>query len=271
MLPLGRFEIDEIEVSSAPSTVTIKGVSVTVAETSTLRSILRSKTWENVSVWKVANDIAWQNGMKLFWDCEDNPNLDKTEQTDESDLDFLQKVCDDAGFALKITLDTIIIFDEVKYEKKNPVMTLAHPATGPLVQEQIYSSKDTTGYSLKKKTRDVYKACHVKYAQEKEKAVIEATFTDPHKSTGPILEINQQVASVEEAERLARKKLREQNKEEWTGSYAREGCLVLVAGVTIWLSNFGQFDGKYIITQAKHELGSTYTTSIEIRRCIDGY
>ncbi|MER8277443.1 hypothetical protein, partial [Acinetobacter baumannii] len=76
-LQLGKFEIDELEVSSAPNIVTIKAVAISISDDSTLRSTLRSHTWENISVQKAANDIAWQNGMKLQWYCDDNPNIDK--------------------------------------------------------------------------------------------------------------------------------------------------------------------------------------------------
>ena len=35
---------------------------------------------------------------------------------------------------------------------------------------------------------------------------------------------------------------------------------------------FGNFSGKYIITQAKHDINSSgFTSSVEIRKCLDGY
>ena len=74
---LGKFEVDEIELSSAPDVVTIKAVAITVSDDSTLRSTLRSRTWENVTVQKVANDIALENNMDICWDCGDDPSIDK--------------------------------------------------------------------------------------------------------------------------------------------------------------------------------------------------
>ena len=153
---LGQFEVDEIELTSAPDVVTIKAVAITIGDDSTLRSTLRSHTWENISVWKAANDIAWQNGMKLFWDCSDNPNIDKLEQSDESDLDVLKKICDDAGFALKVTTDTIIVFDEAKYEAAEPVIEIYHPGTEVVIDVTESDSDEpepariltSTGYSF---------------------------------------------------------------------------------------------------------------------------
>lgn len=277
-LQLGKFEIDELEVSSAPNVVTIKAVAISISDDSTLRSTLRSHTWENISVQKAANDIAWQNGMKLQWYCDDNPNIDKLEQNDESDLDVLQKICDDAGFALKVTTDTIIIFDVEKFEKEDVYAEYYHPGTTILNivenQPKPVQTDALLNYSFKAKIRDVYKKCHVKYAKDKDKSVIESTFIAPDKKEkeGATLEVHQQVSSQAEADRLAKKKLREKNCEEFTGSFASDGNMGLCAGETIEMIGFGNFSGKYIITQAKHDISSSgFTSSVEIRKCLAGY
>lgn len=277
-LQLGKFEIDELEVSSAPNVVTIKAVAISISDDSTLRSTLRSHTWENISVQKAANDIAWQNGMKLQWYCDDNPNIDKLEQNDESDLDVLQKICDDAGFALKVTTDTIIIFDVEKFEKEDVYAEYYHPGTTILNivenQPKPVQTDALLNYNFKAKIRDVYKKCHVKYAKDKDKSVIESTFIAPDKKEkeGATLEVHQQVSSQAEADRLAKKKLREKNCEEFTGSFASDGNMGLCAGETIEMIGFGNFSGKYIITQAKHDINSSgFTSSVEIRKCLDGY
>ena len=101
--------------------------------------------------------------------------------------------------------------------------------------------------------------------------MIEATFTDPSKKEGKTLQVNEQVKSVAEAERLARRKLREKNKEETTGSFEVLGNFNLISSLTVKVKGFGSFDGNYLITSAKHSLGSGYTTSIDIRRCLSGY
>lgn len=277
-LQLGKFEIDELEVSSAPNVVTIKAVAISISDDSTLRSTLRSHTWENISVQKAANDIAWQNGMKLQWYCDDNPNIDKLEQNDESDLDVLQKICDDAGFALKVTTDTIIIFDVEKFEKEDVYAEYYHPGTTILNivenQSKPVQTDALLNYSFKAKIRDVYKKCHVKYAKDKDKSVIESTFVAPDKKEkeGATLEVHQQVSSQAEADRLAKKKLREKNCEEFTGSFSSDGNIGLCAGETIEMLGFGNFSGKYIITQTKHDISSSgFTSSVEIRKCLDGY
>lgn len=46
---------------------------------------------------------------------------------------------------------------------------------------------------------------------------------------------------------------------------------MLCAGEVVELIGFGLFAGKYLVTQVKHDIGNGFTTSIEIRRCLNGY
>ena len=75
----------------------------------------------------------------------------------------------------------------------------------------------------------------------------------------------------EEAERLAKKKLHEKNLEEVSVSMTLIGNIMLLASNTVKLSGWHVYDGKYLITSSTHEIGSGYTTKIELRRVIDGY
>lgn len=275
-LSLGEFEIDEIETDGMPSTVNIKAVSV--IGNSTLRGVKRNRTWENISVWKCASDICQENNIELFWDCEENPNLDHVEQADQSDLEFLQKICKDSGRSLKVTTSKIIIIDDCKYEQKEAAIVCIKPGCffnakdSNLNQNKQYSVVDLlTAYTLKSKIRNIYYKCHVKYQKGKDKAVIEGEFVAPDKNDGPVLHVSEQVENTAEAERLAKKKLREANKDEVTGNIATIGDFRLSAGLTVIMQGFGKFDGKYIITKASHSISSTYTTGIEIRRCLNGY
>lgn len=269
VLELGKFQIDEIEVQGSPSTVQIKAT--TILQDTPLQGVKKNRTWENISIWKCADDICQENGLTLFWDCDENPNLDHVEQSDESDLAFLQKVCKDAGFSLKADIEQLIIFDEKKYEAKDATLTFSRPGTTFAGDGTTQVINLFSGWSMRAKTRDIYYKCHVKHSKGKGKEVIEAEFTAPDKTTGQVLEVSEQVDNVEEAERLAKKKLREKNAEEIAASFSTAGNISLVAGIVINLVNFGKFDGKYIITKASHDIGGSYTTSIDIRRCLNGY
>ena len=265
----GKFEIDEIEVNGYPSTVSIKAVSV--LGDSTLRGTRKNRTWEEISVWKCAADICEQNGIKLLWDCEANPNLDHVEQADESDLDFLLKICHDHGMSLKITPERIIIFDDAKFEATDPVITVYKPGVLAETNENTMPLRWLLDYRLQSKTRDTYWKCQVKYQKGKDKELIEGEFSAPGKEKGRVLIVREQVENQAEAERLAKKKLREANKEETTGHFTTIGNPDFAAGQVIELQKFGHFDGNYLVTKVIHEISGEYTTKVDIRRCLDGY
>lgn len=264
----GLFEIDEITSQGLPSEVQIKAVSV--PDDNSLRGKERTRSWEKAELKKIANDIATGAGLTLVYDAADyNPTIDRAEQTEQSDLSFLYKLCADHGLALKICNKQVVIFDEAKYEAADATMLLLKP--GKAEESKLTKLKMLKSYSLKSKIRDIYKDCHVKYQGTKKKAVVEATFKDPNKTSGKTLEVNEQVKTIAEAERLAKKKLREKNCEELTGSFSFLGNPELLAAVNVELKGYGSFDGKYIVTRANHDIGSGYTTSIEVRKCLDGY
>ena len=85
-------------------------------------------------------------------------------------------------------------------------------------------------------------------------------------------EVTAKVASIAEAQTLAAKQLRLHNKYSRTATFTFPGDPSKVAGVTATLEGWGAWDGKYIIKQSKHSLGSSgYTTQTVLRRILEGY
>lgn len=268
-LRLGQFEVDELTSSGYPSEVQIRSVSI--PSNNKLRGVERTRSWEKAELKTIANDVASGAGMELVFDTQENPKLERTEQAQQSDLSFLLALTKDHGLALKVHDNKVVIFDEADYEKKEPQITIVKPGTFVTPEAGKAYITEILGYSMSNKNRDIYKACHVRYQKSKKKAIVEATFTDQNKKDGKTLEVREQVETVADAERLAKKRLREKNKEEWTASFSLMGNLNLIASSTIALSGFGVFDGNYLIVRATHSIGSGYHTNIEIRRCLDGY
>lgn len=181
-LRLGSFAIDEIESSGMPSEVSIKAVSI--PENNELRGVERSRSWEKTELQIIAKDVAEGAGMKLVYDTEENPVLDRAEQTEQSDLSFLMQLCRDQGLALKICEKQVIVFDEAKYEEAEPLLALVKPGALYEPDEKVLYLSAITGYRFQSKIRDVYRACHVQCQKGDTKETIEATFTDPGGSRG---------------------------------------------------------------------------------------
>ena len=257
-LPFGKFDVDEISLSGAPNEAKIKLISIPQGQEG-LNTVKKTRAWEKVKLSQIAKDVATGAEIELYYDTEEDPVLERAEQSEQTDLSFLQKLCKDAGLSLKVSDGKIVIFDVSKYEKAEPVL------------EIVKGDAALKSFECRQTIHDIYKACHVKYKHSKKDEFIEYTFKDPKREKGQTLEINEKVESVEEAEKLAKKKLHEKNLEEVSVSLTMLGNFALLASNTVTLKGFHSFDGKYIIKKSSHDVGSGYTTKVDLRRVIDGY
>lgn len=258
-LDMGTFEIDSVDMSGPPDKVTVKSTSIPY--TSKLRMEKKNKAWEKISLKGIGQEIAGKNGLKLMYEASDNPTYKRKEQVQTSDIKFLQNLCHAAGMALKVTTLTIVIYDAAEYDKKPAVRTFKK------------GNGDIISYKMGTKLTDTaYTSCHVSYTDPDSKETIEYTYTPDSKTgTGQTLEVNEKVNSKTEAIRLAKKRLREKNTQEYTASLKVVGDVLLVAGITVKLKGFQQFDKKYKVTQAKHNLLDGYTVDLSLKQVLEGY
>lgn len=259
VLDCGVFEIDSVNYTGPPDKLTIKATSIPYK--AKLRQTLYNRTWENTTLKNIATKIAKRSSMKIMYLSNSNPVYKRKEQINMTDIAFLRKMCKKAGISLKVTSKTIVLFDAADFEKKTEVKKLKK-GKGNIIS-----------YSFSTKTADAsYSSCHVKYTNPNTKKKIEYTYTPPNaNSDGQKLEVKQKVNSIEEAKELARKSLRAKNKGETTAEFTLVGDVDLVAGATVRVYGYGEFNGKYIIEQATHNVTGGYKTQIKLRSCLEGY
>ncbi|MEK5477576.1 contractile injection system protein, VgrG/Pvc8 family [Paenibacillus sp. FSL R5-0407] len=256
-LPLGSFEVDSFEFMGPPDVVSIKAISLPVG--SSARGEQRTKAWEKAKLKTIAADVAKRAGLKLLYEAKVDPSYDRLDQTEQSDLAFLNDQAKQEGIAVKIASGKLILFDEAEYEKQKSVASIERGKDNIL----SYQFSWGTAYTA-------YRACEVSYKPPKSKKVIKYTYTPPGApKTGPVLKIKQQVDSPAAAQRLARKSLREKNKEAGKASLTLVGDIRMAAGLTIDIVGWGRFDGKYIIESCRHQInGGGYITTLEIRKVL---
>lgn len=260
LLNMGVFEIDSIDVSGPPTKATLKATSIPY--TTTLRMEKKSKAWEKISLKAIGEEIASNCGLSLMYEASYNPMYKRKEQVQTSDIKFLMRLCHAAGMALKVTAMMIVIYDAAEYDNKPAIRTFTY-GEGDIISYKLGTSLTDTAYT----------SCHVTYTDPDTKENIEYTYTpDTSEGTGQTLEVNEKVTSTEEAEILAKKRLREKNAQEFTASLKVVGDVSLVAGVTVKLKGFQIFDRKYKVTQAKHSLSSSgYTVDLSLKQVLEGY
>jgi uncharacterized protein len=256
-MKMGQFEVDEIELYSDPSSVVVKGLSV---PTSSSFREERTKAWEKTTLKNIATEIAKRHKLKLLFDVAENPDYDRIDQASESDSAFLMRICKDAGLCLKVSNKQLIIFDERKYE--------SYPSKGNIEKGHPSIIK----YSGRTSVSGAYRGCRVYYMDPIKRKKIDYTFTPKNApKTGRILVVNEQVSSLKEAQKLAKNRLREANKDADIFSITFTGFYPYYAGASWDLKKFGEFDGKYIITSATFEQGSGITVTLDLRKCLEGY
>lgn len=254
----GTFEIDGVDASGPPTKVTLKGTSVPYA--STLRTTKKNRAWGKCSLKLIAEQLGKEAGLDVQYLAASNPTYKRKEQVQKSDVEFLQQLCKAAGLALKVTMMTLVVYDEEEYDGKPSVMTI-RKGSGDYISYKFKSSLCDTAYA----------SCRVSYTDPDTKETIVGAFAPAGAGAGQVLEVNEQVASTEEANLLAKKRLREKNANQFTASFSMLGDVRLVAGVTVMVKGFGEFDGKYRVSRAVHKLTGGYTVDIELKRVLEGY
>lgn len=260
-IKLGSFEIDNINYNVTK--LTLNAVAVPIF--SSIRDEKNYKTWENVKLSVIAKDAARKADLTLVFESDTDPKYDKSEQNNESDLSYLEKLCKAEGLAVKISGKQLIIFDEAKYDTLPPSVTLE---TG---KSYFY------GYpSFKRSAKNIYGGCEIKYFDSKTDKTYTGIFKAPDMgNVKKILRLQEKFNSERDTidyNRKAKARLREQNKKEWTASVKLKGDIIYFAGININLKGFYKFDGKYNITTCKHSISrSGYVVTLNLRKCLEGY
>ncbi len=257
-LKTGRFELDSVDAAGPPSTVTINATSL--AFSAALRQTKKSRAWENYTLSGIASEIAAGGGMGCMYESSFDPSYKRVEQTKRSDIDFLKKLCEDAGISIKATDGNIVLYDQAEYEAKAPVLTIKKGKKGGYISYKLSSGSAGTRYAK----------CRVRYMDPATGKCVEGTAEDGSVSGDQCLEVSAKVGSIGEAQTLAKKRLRLHNKLSKTASFTMPGDVRLVAGVTVLLEGWGGWDGKYIVTRAEHTVGGNgYTTKIQLRKVLN--
>ena len=243
VLDCGQFELDSVDASGPPNTITIKATALPYS--AQIRQTEKSKAWEAYTLSGIANEMAAANGMTCMFLANSDPSYGRVEQYKQSDIAFLSKLCHEAGISLKATNNLIVLFDQEDYEKKSPVLTIVR-GSGSYTKHKLNAGTAGTQYA----------SCRVSYTDPGTGKCIEATvkvedYNDKAKNNQQ-LEITAKVASVAEAKTKAEKYLRLHNKYAKTATFTLPGNPDIVAGVTAKLTGWGAWDGKYIVEQAAH-------------------
>lgn len=275
-LDCGTFYIDTLRVSGSPRIFEIRAVSVPLKKP--VRKRLRTRAWEKTTLKAVAQYVAKEAEVELVFDTAVDPDYDRIDQTKESDLTFLSRLCEEAGFSIRFAGDQLWIFDQASYEKKEPIETIT------------LGESDILSWEFERSQSESYRSVTVSYRDPKQKvkkkaggydfylrpiekkssnpAVMTYTATDPDADpNAQEYQLKRRATSLEEAKRLATAKLRSLNRHRLVGRLSMVGELFRVSGVVVTCKGFGSFDGDFIVEESTHTIDSSgYRVDIQVRR-----
>lgn len=254
LLDCGTFSIDEIELASPPSTVSIRGVATSV------NSALRTKTsrgFEDTTLTAIASRVAQKHGLKMVGKIEP-VLLDRVTQYAETDVGFLKRIASEYGYAVKVTMDQLI-FSHLETLRSQAALLKLSPM-------------DVTTYSLRDTINQVYKQARVKHQNSKEKKLVVSevnsagTATRGKATSDDTLKVEVRAPNDSTAQIKANAALDNHNEQQRSGSVALQGTPQLTAGNKIELINFGELSGCWLIEMARHRFdrSSGYVTEIDI-------
>lgn len=250
-LPCGEFSIDAPGYSGPPDVLTLKAISAEVA--SNVRREKKSRTWEKISLRQVAQKIADTARLQLYWQATVNPTYQKLSQN-QSDLAFIAKLCDREGLRVKVGDGRLVIFPQATADAAAGVLTIIRGSTAVI------------DYSFERDSLDTYRACSIRYRDEKKKKVLSHTYAAPSATAeGQVLQVTERCESLAEAQRVARARLMAANRGLLKAEMTLVGDVRLASGINVMIQGWGIYDGKYAVEECTHA-GPAYTTKLNMRQ-----
>ncbi|MEN5083734.1 contractile injection system protein, VgrG/Pvc8 family [Bosea sp. TWI1241] len=251
LVPIGTFYVDKpcAKGGRGGDTFSTSGQSAPVTKAARTE---KTKSFEKQKLGDVVKKVAKDLGMEVEGEAPD-VYFDNLRQRRETDLAFLKRLARDYGAYFVVKGKKIIFIDRKKVDEREPVRTL------------VKGAREIISYTLNYEAAKTYSKAKVSYYDGNTKKTIEAEVEDKSVKTGDTLKIDDKVENKAQAEALARSRLDEANKKQWTASFTVVGDPLLLAGQPIMLAGYGAWDRKYMIRKARHQLTRNgLTTAIEI-------
>lgn len=247
-LDCGMFAVDDGESRVLLKRHVVKASAVT--PDSEIRQMPRYQAWECLNLKEIAAEIAGRNNADLIYAAELNPVFARKEQINQSDIKFLSDLCRFAGMRLKYTGNSLVVYDPYEYRQNKPVRTFIN-GDDDLLDIELHHKKNDTDYAQ----------CRIIYKDPVTKELI--SYTHKKRETGRRIDIRRKISGTEEAAMLAKCKIREKNRMEYTGHILCSGDISLATGSIITLSGYGEYDRNYMITKTLHRMQmGIYSTKI---------
>ncbi|MCD8204487.1 MAG: hypothetical protein LUC16_01490 [Coprobacillus sp.] len=248
--PCGKFCCDDMQFSGPTLTCTINGTSV--PECQDFRATERTYTWQIVTLQEMAQAIADKYYLTLVYDAGE-VKIETIEQTEETDCEFLNRVCEEYGLVMKVYYGKLIIYDIGLYEDERSVAT--------------YSIKKFQSWEYEAALTGTYTGAVLTYTNGDDDTEIEMSVG----LEGRMLTVTEEVDNADDAFRKACAAVNKENRSAVTMTATIRANLKLAAGRCIYVTGAYELNGKYFIDKITHNIGGStgYTMDLELHKVQD--
>lgn len=245
-LDCGTFLLDDFSFKGRPLTCSIKAIS-TPLDTG-FKATAKTKTWENVSIKEVGEEIAKRAKVQLVYDA-DEIKIKTLEQSDETDSECIKKLCDEYGLYIKIYNDKIVIYDPSKYDQKGASLTL--------------KETDMESWTWETSLDGTYTGGKMEYTDAKKEKDYKAKIGNGER----ILSINKKADSEEDARKKITGAVNIANRGTTKMTVNMMGNTDIVATSVVEVKDMGGMSGKYFVEKVEHTVNSNgYKTKLDLQK-----
>lgn len=249
---MGRYSIDEVEVSGPPDTLTLRGKSADMAATFKSQ---KTRDWDNTTLGAIVKKIASEHGLQPACHADlEGKTVDHLDQTAESDLNLLTRLAEEHGALFKPAAGFLVFCPRGVCQAPDgtplPVITLAAP--------------DVTRWSASITERQFYRAVMAKWRDK-------GTRNDHWLTVGegePVMMLRTPFRTEADALAAAEGKLRSLARGRSSLSLTMPGHPLAAAEYPLRITGVNPLaDGDWIIQRAEHRIdASGYVTTLEAQR-----
>ena len=241
----GEFILDSFSFSGEPLEIKLSAVSSPVNRD--FKATKRTKTWENVTLQEIAQDIAGRAGIELIYEA-DTIEIKAEEQEETEDSTFLKNLCDRYNVAMKVFTNRLILFSIKEYRAKSPVAEITR--------------QDVISWSWETDLQGSYTGAKISYTDPYSNKTIEyQTGTDER-----LLEVSESADSQADAKLKAEAALEEANRNITKMQVTVPGRVDIFASDCVTVSGFGKLDGKYYVEKHTPTLMNGFTSQYDMTK-----
>ncbi len=249
---LGRYTVDEVELSGPPDTLVIRG------KASDMRGSgksTRSGSWENVSLASIVNDVAARNGWSPI--CPVTTMVPRADQLSESDFNFITRLAKQYDCTAKVADGKLLVLHR----------QAGQSASGKVLGAITLTRSDVSRWQFRLADRSTHKAVSTKHQNKKtgKLAIITLDNEDAPDGMPPIHTDRHIYPNKSAAEQAAKARLSAFNRSTAAVRLEMPGRTDLFAERSINAQGFKTgLDGEYLVDSVEQVFTqSGWSTTVE--------